>query len=292
MPVVANFNSYPARFSFTVDDVGSSPGTEGYINSLLPVFSTRGLKLNAAVVPSYPVDWESVRSWYAAGHEIDSHSWSHQYYSTNTNPQNAPPYPNAAALDIRYTGAGSAATVTIAGNVLSTNVEGAPADNLSVNLAAAPYDTMAGLENYLEGLANYSIAYDTSGPLVRPNTHSVNLLDVTNRDIKNSTAILVYDQTKLVPDEMTSSKAEIERNVPGLTERFLVYPDARNTARQDSELAATQARVQRLEQIAATTTEARIRTEVQLGELRDGQNEIKVMLQGHDNASRRINRPK
>ena len=68
--------------------------------------------------------------------------------------------------------------------------------------------------------------------------------------------------------------------------------DARNTARQDSELAATQARVQRLEQIAATTTEARIRTEVELGELREGQNEIKVMLQAHDNASRRMSRQK
>jgi hypothetical protein len=66
-----------------------------------------------------------------------------------------------------------------------------------------------------------------------------------------------------------------------------VIQGARNSARQDSELAATEARVQRLEQIAATTTEARIRTEVQLGELRDGQNEIKAMLQGHESARQR-----
>jgi len=66
-----------------------------------------------------------------------------------------------------------------------------------------------------------------------------------------------------------------------------VMQDARNTARQDSEIDATKARVQRLEQIAATNTEARIRTEVQLGELRDGQNEIKALIQAHDNASRK-----
>jgi hypothetical protein len=48
-----------------------------------------------------------------------------------------------------------------------------------------------------------------------------------------------------------------------------------------------QARVQRLEQIAATTTEARIRTEVQLGELRDGQNDIKAMLQTLDTDGRK-----
>jgi hypothetical protein len=67
-----------------------------------------------------------------------------------------------------------------------------------------------------------------------------------------------------------------------------VIQDARNTAKQDSELEATKARVQRLEQIATTNTEARIRTEVQLGELRDGQNEIKTLIQAHDSASRKV----
>jgi len=181
--------------------------------------------LNAAVVPSYAVDWDSVNNWYGAGHEIDSHSWSHQYYTTNTNPQAATPYPNAPALDLRYTGSGTAATVTIAGNVLSTRVTGAAADELSVDLDLTEYDTIAKLGSYLASQANYSVGYDTSGPLVRPNTHSKNLLNVANQDIKNSTAVLVYDQTKLVPDEMVKSKAEIEANVPGLIERFFVYPD-------------------------------------------------------------------
>ena len=66
-----------------------------------------------------------------------------------------------------------------------------------------------------------------------------------------------------------------------------VIQEARNTARQDSEIEATKARVVRLEQIAATNTEARIRTEVQLGELRDGQLEIKALIQAHDNASKK-----
>ena len=222
-PVVTNFSTYQARFSFTVDDVGSSAGTEDYVNSLLPIFSSRGLKLNAAVVPSYAVDWEKVNDWYGAGHEIDSHSWSHQYYTTNTNPQAATPYPNAPALDLRYTGTGSAATVTVAGTMLSTDLTGADADELSVDLTE--YDTMAKLGSYLASQANYSVTYDTSGPLVRPNTHSVNLLNVANRDIKNSTAVLVYDQTKLVPDEMKWSKQEIEGKVPGSSIGFYVYPD-------------------------------------------------------------------
>jgi soluble cytochrome b562 len=66
-----------------------------------------------------------------------------------------------------------------------------------------------------------------------------------------------------------------------------VVQDARNSARQDSEIEATQARIVRLEQIAATNTEGRIRTEVQLGQLREGQNEIKTMIQAHDLAGRK-----
>ncbi len=66
-----------------------------------------------------------------------------------------------------------------------------------------------------------------------------------------------------------------------------VIQDARNTARQDSEIEATKTRVMRLEQIATTNTEARIRTEVQLSELQGGQNEIKNLIQAHDSASRR-----
>lgn len=66
-----------------------------------------------------------------------------------------------------------------------------------------------------------------------------------------------------------------------------VIQDARNSAKQDSEIEATKSRVARLEQIAATNTEARIRTEVQLNELRDGQAEIKALIQAHDRASKK-----
>jgi hypothetical protein len=66
-----------------------------------------------------------------------------------------------------------------------------------------------------------------------------------------------------------------------------IVQDARSIARQDSEIEATKARVMRLEQIAATNTEARIRSEVQLGELKDGQADIKAMIQAHDNSSKK-----
>ena len=241
-PVAVNFRTYPARFSFTVDDVGSSTyppgtGTEAYINSFLAMFSSRGLHFNAAVVPSYTVDWVSVNNWYAAGNEIDSHSWSHQYYSTQTNPQGTctlatcPDYP---ALDMQYTGSGTAATLTISGNTLSTSVTGATGDSISpVSLTTSPYNTMAGLATYLMSVAHYTVAYDTGGtvvsqdgigPVVRPNTHTTNLLNVAGQDIKSASFKLVYDPTKLEPDEMVSSITAMQSNVTGLTETFYVYP--------------------------------------------------------------------
>jgi hypothetical protein len=66
-----------------------------------------------------------------------------------------------------------------------------------------------------------------------------------------------------------------------------VLQDARNTSRRDAEIETMKTRVSRLEEIAATNTEGRVRTEVQLGELRDGQAEIKRMIGDHANASKK-----
>jgi hypothetical protein len=222
-PVVANTAMYPARFSLTVDDVGSSPQTEAYINTFLPLFSARGVKFDAAVVPSYAVDWQSVNQWYGLGHEIDSHSWSHQYYTTNLSPQNAPPYPNAPALNIQYTGSGTAAAMTISGGMLTTTVAGAPGDNLGISLAS--YSNQQ-LVQYLNSVGHYAAQNSLPGwPLDRPNTHATNFLIVANQDIKTSAYTILYDQTKLEPDEMLFSKSTIQGSVAGLNETFYVYPD-------------------------------------------------------------------
>jgi hypothetical protein len=66
-----------------------------------------------------------------------------------------------------------------------------------------------------------------------------------------------------------------------------VIQDARNTARQESEIETTKARVVTLEQIGTTNTEARIRTEVELRGLRDELAEIKVLIVAQENAGRK-----
>jgi len=62
-----------------------------------------------------------------------------------------------------------------------------------------------------------------------------------------------------------------------------VIQDARNGSRQDSEIEMTKARITNVERTEATNTEARVRTEVELKALREGQEEIKLMLERHEN---------
>jgi len=71
-----------------------------------------------------------------------------------------------------------------------------------------------------------------------------------------------------------------------------VLQDARNTSKRDAEIETMKARVTRLEEIAATNTEGRVRTEVELGELREGQAEIKRLIEAHDSVTRKLAQPK
>jgi hypothetical protein len=66
-----------------------------------------------------------------------------------------------------------------------------------------------------------------------------------------------------------------------------VLQDARNTTKRDTDIDTTKARVTTLEGIAAINTEARIKTVLELGELRDGQEEIKALILANDSGSKK-----
>ena len=67
-----------------------------------------------------------------------------------------------------------------------------------------------------------------------------------------------------------------------------VLQDARNTTKRDAEIESATARITNLERTAEANTEGRIKTEVELGELREGQDGIKTMIQAHDSASKKM----
>ena len=149
-PAVTGFQRYPSRITLTIDDPGLVSGEDAYVDSMLPVFDTRGLKLSIAVVTGYATSiLPEIQNWFNDGQDIDAHSWSHQYY-TNTN-----------AFTIQYTGTGTAATLTISGNVLSTTVTGGPGgENLSLNLTNASYDSISELVATINGRGVYTAVQD------------------------------------------------------------------------------------------------------------------------------------
>jgi len=210
-PAVSNFATYPARITFTVDDMGFSAGTENYIDSLLPEFNSRSLKLSIAVVAGYSSGFQSnIAGWLAAGHDINSHSWSHQYY-TNTN-----------SFTIRYTGTGTAATLTISGSRLTTSVSGGPGgENLDLDLTSPSYDTISELVTAINTHGGYSASLD---PNCRTAAHSIGLADVSSHDVK-SAYTAVFQKDRLEPDELTTSKNWLQANIGGLSNvKVFVYP--------------------------------------------------------------------
>jgi hypothetical protein len=212
-PAIIEFARYPARMSFTVDDIGLVSGAETYVANLLPAFDARGLKLSIAVTTTSATPLIStIQGWLNSGHDINSHSWSHQYY-TNTN-----------AFSLVYTGTGTAATLSISENRLRTTVTGGPGgENVDLDLTNPSYDSISKVISTLNGRGVYTatIAANCSGAV-----HSITLGDVTSQSIKSPTSYTaLLQKERLVPDEMNASRNWLQTNVPGLSNvKVYVYP--------------------------------------------------------------------
>lgn len=123
-------------------------------------------------------------------------------------------------MSIRYTGAGSAATMTINATTLTTTCTGASSDNLSITLAN--YTDMGSLINYINNQPNYTCL------LTGKSDEKTNVFDaVTAQDIKtatyscigqveaiirilnstdNITAVLHTGSPRTIPDNMSEFK--------------------------------------------------------------------------------------
>ena len=147
-PAVQAWHRYPAQVTLTVDDAGMTPETDSYYsNTVLPVADAAGVPVGVAITVGYPLAQTEIsefQGWVNAGRDVTSHSMSHTYY-TNTD-----------ALDIQYTGTGTAAVLSIANQVLTVTVTGA-ADSVSYNLAQGqPQGTIRGLKQALTGTGHFT----------------------------------------------------------------------------------------------------------------------------------------
>jgi hypothetical protein len=211
-PAAQGFQRYPARITLTIDDPGMVTGEDTYVDSMLPVFNTRGLKLSVGVVTGYATSiLAKIQGWQDDGQDINAHSWTHQYYT------------NTSAFTLQYTGTGTAATATISGNHLTTAVTGGPGgENLNLDLTNSAYDSISELVATINGRSGYTSAKDAN---CQGAAHSIALADITGQAIKTSAYTVLLQKDRLIPDEMTSSRNWLQANVTGLTNvKVYVYP--------------------------------------------------------------------
>src|SRR5262249_30732625 len=118
---------------------------------------------------------------------------------------------------------GTAATVTISGNHLTTAVTGGPGnENLNLDLTNASYDSISELVATINGRGVYTAVQDAN---CQGAVHSIALTDVSNQSIKGSAYTTQLQKDRLVPDEMSSSKSWLQTNITGLSNvKTYVYP--------------------------------------------------------------------
>lgn|GEM_PF-1654343 len=230
-PAVQVWQRYPAIVTLTVDDAGMTPGADTYYaDAVLPVADAAGVPVGAAITVGYSLAQTLIsefQSWINAGRDVTSHSISHTYY-TNTD-----------ALDIQYTGSGSAATLNISGNTLTIAVTGA-SDSVSYNLAQGqPQGTMLELAEALAatGKFTYSFLTPCQGPYgtgcsayTAAALLSQDLANVSGQDVKSAVYHMQLNVPQLTSDEITLSRQWMTANLTGLPSTpVYVYPGGYET---------------------------------------------------------------
>ncbi|HTY84195.1 MAG TPA: hypothetical protein VMB19_08245 [Silvibacterium sp.] len=234
-PAVQSWQRYPARVTLTVDDIGMTPSADSYYaGQVLPIAQQAGVPVGVAITVGYtpvitPIVGE-IQRWVNAGIDVTSHSISHTYY-TNTN-----------ALDIQYTGAGTAATLNISNKTLTITANGDSNSPWTFSLAQGqPQGTILGLQQALANTGKFSAqlsplpcqgpygtgcsAYTAAALL------SQDLADVNGQDVKSSVYDMLLDVTRLTTDEITLSRQWMTTNLTGLpTTPVYVYPGGYETA--------------------------------------------------------------
>jgi hypothetical protein len=230
-PAVQAYQRYPAEVTLTVDDAGMTPNADAYYAStVLPISDAASVPVGAAITVGYPLAQTLVsefQGWVNAGRDVTSHSMSHTYY-TNTD-----------ALEIQYTGSGTAATLSISNKTLTITVTGA-ADGVSYNLAQGQAQgTIKGLRLALLATGKFTAteiptcqgpygtgcsAYTEAALLAQ------DLADVSGQDARTSVYSMQLDVTRLTTDEITLSRQWMTTNLTGLPATpVYVYPGGYET---------------------------------------------------------------
>jgi len=164
-------------------------------------------------------EWSDLQTLVNAGHTVAAHGTNHFDLTKN------------GGIDIQYVGAGSACTMDIATNTLTTQVTGGPGgEDLDIDLTNASYDFLSELISYIDGLAAYTCSLNTNGD---NNCMSKYLTDVSSQDIRTAEYNAQASQTKINIGEIRDCVTEIESNLTYTVEVFATHGGLSNETIED-----------------------------------------------------------
>ena len=106
---------------------------------------------------------------------------------------------NVKDFTLQYVGAGTAATVTVTGNTMTTTITGGPGgEDLSINLTNTSYDTLTKLLAYINGFGGGGVYEAFAMPNIDTSIASTTIQNVAALDIKTSAQNLGQTNRTLV----------------------------------------------------------------------------------------------
>jgi len=241
-PWIREWHRWPAYTTVSYDDPGLVQYSDSYVNSLLPMMTSKAIPLSIAVVTGGSYSQSIIsegQGWISAGWDINTHSISHEYWNPPAASCGATgplPVPCHAFENLQYTGTiASSVTLNIThpapghATVTVTTSPNDPAADINWDVTpAAPgqasngLDTLGGILYTLQQRGAFSVALDANA---KSTARSISLANVTNMDIKSAAQNLDLDETQMETEEMSWAQAWMNLNFTGLPpSRVYVMP--------------------------------------------------------------------
>jgi hypothetical protein len=217
-PAVKKWKLYVPRVALNFGDVGRQNGADTAFNTYTGALGVAPVSIGVATnFPIVPALVTQIQTWVNAGYDISLLGLSDASYQ------------NANALIVQYTGAGSAAAMTISGYptpTLTIAVTGA-SDGVSYSLTSGSYLTIQQVEFALRATGKYTATLPQpcsgcswiSGSAML----SKDFAGVSGVDVKTALYTMALDPAHFLNDELAGAKAWIAGNLTGTSGKFVYW---------------------------------------------------------------------
>lgn len=216
-PAVNAWQLYTPRVALNFGDVGRQSGADAAFNAYTMALGAApvsiGVATNYPVIPSLVAE---IQGWVNAGYDISLLGLSDTSYA------------NPNALIVHYTGAGSAAAMTVGGSplTLSISVTGA-ADSVSYNLTNSSYLTIQQVEFALRATGKFSAVLpqpcDACSWITGSAMLSADLAQITNVDVRTAPYTMQVNLITFLDSELSGAKTWVAANLTGTSGKYVYW---------------------------------------------------------------------